>query len=74
MRAHVIAVGVAALSLSPFASAVAEFSDPRPIGSGEILIQYETTPTERQAQVCTRLGGEITQLRNGTYVCVRRST
>jgi hypothetical protein len=73
MRPLVLAA-VATLSAFAFGSALAEISDPIPIGSGEILIQYEATPTDAQVQICGRIGGEITRLANGKYVCVRRST
>lgn len=69
-----VMLAAAALSAFTVGSALAEISDPIPIGSGEILIQYEATPTDAQVQICRRIGGEITRLANGKFVCVRRST
>jgi hypothetical protein len=75
MMFRALFVSVAALAVLPITAALAEFSEPAPIGAGEVLIQYETTkPTDAQIQTCEKIGGEITQLANGTYVCVRRST
>jgi hypothetical protein len=75
MMLRALFVSVAALAVLPITAALAEFSEPVPIGAGEVLIQYETTkPTDAQIQICEKIGGEITQLADGTYVCVRRST
>ena len=67
----------AALAVLPVAAAQAasDFGEPSRMGAGEVLIQYEKTkPTDAQVGVCEKLGGEVTQLADGTYVCVRRST
>ena len=75
MMLRALFVSVAALAVLPITAALAEFSEPVPIGAGEVLIQYETSkPTDAQVRICEKIGGEITQLANGKYVCVRRST
>jgi hypothetical protein len=52
-----------------------DFDDPKPIGSGEILIQYDDgKPTEKQVEICHKLGGEIARTIYGGYVCIRRAT
>jgi len=63
---------VVALSLFSSATAFAAMGDPIPIGIGEILAQYDSAPTDPQKRACEKNGGEITQLRNGKAVCVRR--
>ena len=75
MMIRALIVSAFVFPMLPIAAAMAEFSEPVPIGPGEVLIQYETTkPTEAQIRACEKIGGEITRLENGTYVCVRRST
>ena len=65
------AAGVA-LSFLAFSPSFAVLSDPIPIGVGEILAQYEAKPTDAQKRVCEKNGGEVTQLNNGKWVCIRR--
>lgn len=75
MMFRALVVSVAAWAFFPVTAALAEFSEPAPLGAGEVLIQYQTTkPTDDQIRTCEKIGGEITQLADGTYVCVRRST
>ena len=75
MMLRVLCASAVALPLLSVTSAMAEFSEPMPMGAGEVLIQYETSkPTEAQMRACEKIGGEITRLENGIYVCVRRST
>ena len=62
-----------ALSLFSSATAFAAMGEPVPIGIGEILVQYDSVPTDSQKRACERNSGEITQLQNGKYVCVRRT-
>ncbi len=75
MKFLAAAGATAVSSVLGFAVALADdFSAPVPMGAGEVLIQYETNkPSEEQKRTCAKIGGEITQLKNGTYVCVRRS-
>ena len=72
---RVLSALAAVSSLVSFTAAWAsDFGEPEPMGAGEVLIQFESTkPTEDQMRVCEKIGGEITQLKDGTYVCVRRS-
>ena len=67
---------MAALSALMLPAAFASDLEPVPIPSGGILIQYDrgTQPTDEQVRICQKLGGEIARLKDGTYVCVRRST
>jgi hypothetical protein len=75
MMLRVLCASAIALPLLSPASALAEFSEPAPMGTGEVLIQYETDiPSEAQTRACEKIGGEIARLDNGIYVCVRRST
>jgi len=70
-------IATAALSALMFPAALAsDLGEPEPIPSGGILIQYDrgTQPTDEQVRICERLGGEVARLKDGTYVCVRRST
>ena len=75
MMLRVAAAAVAVSSVLGFAVALADdFGGPVPMGAGEVLIQYEANkPSEEQMRICARIGGEITQRKDGTYVCVRRS-
>jgi hypothetical protein len=75
MKLRVLCASAIVLPLLSATAALAEFSEPAPIGSGEVLIQYETSkPSEAQISACEKIGGEIARLDNGVYVCVRRST
>ena len=65
------AAGVA-LSFLTVTASFAVLSDPIPIGAGEVLAQYEAKPTDAQKRICEKNGGEVTQLNNGKWVCVRR--
>lgn len=72
---RVLSALAAVSSLLSFTAALAsDFGEPEPMGAGEVLIQFESTkPTDEQARICEKIGGEVTQLKDGTYVCVRRS-
>ena len=74
MMLRFISASAVVLPLFSVTAAMAEFTEPAPIGAGEILIQYETSkPTEAQIRACEKIGGQNTQLQDGTYVCARRS-
>jgi hypothetical protein len=66
---------ICTLAFSAVATA-ADLDDPVPIGSGEILIQYDggQKPTDKQIEICHKLGGEIARTIYGGYACIRRAT
>ena len=71
-----VRIGLAAIGTLAFtAVATAADFDPVPLGSGEILIQYDAgKPTDKQIEICHKLGGEIARTIYGGYVCIRTSS
>ena len=75
MFVRTILAAITALFFTAVATA-ADIDDPVPMASGEILIQYDggQKPTDKQIEICHKLGGEIARTIYGDYVCIRRTT